>query len=314
MDRSWMFVRDRFHNPDFTNGLKTFLNAVKQHLDHENKTCCPCVKCQNALPCLSLPEICKHILVNGFAQNYTTWTEYGEDFVDVADDQMYEDFESDSEDDDDDNAIMLDILNDVQGAISMETDDENDIHVNKYDYLFNEAQRELYLGCTKFSTLSFIIKLMHIKIDGRWSNKSFKNLLKLLNDSYPKGTSIPTSNYEAKNMLLELGLGYESIHACMYDCALFYGKENKKLDECPVCKESRYKSCDGKRKKVPQKVLRYFPLKPRLWWLYMSRHTATKMKWHKRRRQNEEGFLRHPANSAEWKHFDQEYPDFAADY
>ncbi|XP_020242858.1 uncharacterized protein LOC109821073 [Asparagus officinalis] len=226
---------------------------------------------------------------------------------------MYEDFESDSGDDDDDNAAMLDMLNDVQGAISMETDDENDIHVNKYDYLFNEAQRELYPGCTKFSALSFITKLMQIKIDGRWSNKSFKNLLKLLNDSYPKGASIPTSNYEAKNMLLELGLGYESIHACKYDCALFYGKENKKLDECPVCKEPRYKSCDGKCKKVPQKVLRYFPLKPRLWMLYMSRHIATEMKWHKKRRQNEEGFLRHPADSAEWKHFDQEYPDFAAD-
>ncbi|XP_020271010.1 uncharacterized protein LOC109846198 [Asparagus officinalis] len=314
MDRSWMFVRDRFHNPDFTNGLKTFLDAAKQHLDHENKTRCPCVKCQNALLCLSLPEIRRHILVNGFEQHYTTWTEHGEDFVDVADDQMYEDFESDSDDDDDDNAVMLDMLNDVQGAISMETDDENDIYVNKYDYLFNEAQRELYPGCTKFSALSFIIKLMQIKIDGRWSNKSLKNLLKLLNDSYPKGASIPTSNYEAKNMLLELGLGYESIHACKYDYALFYGKENKKLDECPVCKEPRYKSCDGKRKKVPQKVLCYFPLKPRLRRLYMSRHTATEMKWHKKRRQNEEGFLRHPADSAEWKHFDQEYPDLAADY
>lgn len=316
MDRSWMFLRHRFQ-PKFTQGLQTFINVAKEHLNHENKTRCPCLKCQNG-EYFTLKEIHSHIMVNGFARHYTIWTEHGEDVNDVVNDQIEDEIVSDGEGDEDDNALMFDMLNDVQGPINMEMEDEeasdkdmsND--ANKYDYLFGEAQRELYPGCKKFSALSFILKLMHVKVLGRWSNKSFNILLKMLKDSHPEGATIPESHYEAKKMLRELGLGYESIHACKNDCALFW-KENEKLDKCPECNELRYKSNDGKRKKVPQKVLRYFPLKPRLKRLFMSRHTATDMKWHKRKRQNEEGFLRHPADSEEWKKFDEEYPHFAAD-
>ena len=62
-------------------------------------------------------------------------------------------------------------------------------------------------------------------------------------------------------MFKDFSLGYEVIHACKYDCALFW-KENKAYDMCHLCGESRYKFVIGKGKKIPQKVLRYFPLKP----------------------------------------------------
>lgn len=62
---------------------------------------------------------------------------------------------------------------------------------------------------------------MHIKILNRWSNKSFGMLLQLLRKAFPEGTKIGKSLYEVRRMLRELGLGYESIDACKWDCALF---------------------------------------------------------------------------------------------
>ena len=41
-------------------------------------------------------------------------------------------------------------------------------------------------------------------------------LLKLLKDAFPIGTFIPKSFYESKRKLCDLGLGYDSIHACKY--------------------------------------------------------------------------------------------------
>ncbi|GJY15902.1 putative reverse transcriptase domain, ribonuclease H-like domain, aspartic peptidase domain protein [Tanacetum coccineum] len=71
-----------------------------------------------------------------------------------------------------------------------------------------------------------------------------------------------------------IGLGYESIHACEHDCCLFRGDNNKDLDFCPVCNTSRWKDSNTPGKKVPKKVLRYFPIIPRLQRLYKSSHTA----------------------------------------
>nr|GFA15389.1 hypothetical protein [Tanacetum cinerariifolium] len=74
--------------------------------------------------------------------------------------------------------------------------------------------------------------------------------------------------------------GYESIHACEHDCCLFRGDDNKDLDFCPVCNTSRWKDSNTPGKKVPKKVLRYFPIIPRLQRLYKSSHTAKEMIWH----------------------------------
>lgn len=91
---------------------------------------------------------------------------------------------------------------------------------------------------------------------------------------------------------------------------MLYWKENAKLDKCPECEEPRYKVNDGKRKKIPHKVLCYFPLTPRLRRLYMSRKTATEIRWHCDKRVND-GIARHLADSVEWKEFDKNYPEFA---
>ncbi|CAH9060240.1 unnamed protein product, partial [Cuscuta europaea] len=177
--------------------------------------------------------------------------------------------------------------------------------------LVSNAQTELYPGCKKMSRLSFIIQLLHIKVYNKLSDKAMDMMLKLMKSSFPNGETLPCSYYEARKMLRDLGLGYECIPACKYDCVLFW-KENSCLDSCPTCGTSRWKTDDGNSKKIPQKILRYFPLTPRLQRLFMSIKTREKMVWHKENRIDDD-YMRHPADSAAWKDFDNEFPRFASD-
>ncbi|XP_019265558.1 PREDICTED: uncharacterized protein LOC109243116 [Nicotiana attenuata] len=64
--------------------------------------------------------------------------------------------------------------------------------------------------------------------------------------------------------------------------------------------------------KVPAKVLRYFPLKPRLQRIFMCPETAIAMRWHANERPNDEN-LRHPADGEAWKDFDSLHADFSKD-
>ncbi|GJT41273.1 reverse transcriptase domain-containing protein [Tanacetum coccineum] len=95
-----------------------------------------------------------------------------------------------------------------------------------------------------------------------------------------KGYKLPPSYYAIKKTFKTIGLGYESIHACVNDCFLFWGDANKDVHFCPVCNTSRWKDSNTPGKKVPKKVLRYFPIIPRLQRLYKSSHTANEMTWH----------------------------------
>ena len=63
-------------------------------------------------------------------------------------------------------------------------------------------------------------------------------------------------------------------------------------------------------KMIPHKVLHYFPLTPRLRRLYMSGQRAKDMRWYIHKRVDN-GIVRHPTNSEEWKEFDLQHPDFA---
>ena len=107
------------------------------------------------------------------------------------------------------------------------------------------------------------------------------------------------------------------MHACPYDCVLFWGQDAEGndlagLDTCPVCHSKRYKvTPTGNRK--PVKVLRYFPLKDRLERLYMSEATAKAMRWHGERELHDPDTMTHISDGAAWKHINNEFPQFASD-
>lgn len=120
-----------------------------------------------------------------------------------------------------------------------------------------------------------MVKLLHMKSLYRISNYAFTAILKLLSEAFPDCNTLPKSYNEAKNLLKELGLGYESIH-------VLFRKGYAKHDNCPVCGLSRWK--DPERKKIPQKVLRHFPLAPRLKRMFATKEASENVQWHKLKR------------------------------
>lgn len=112
----------------------------------------------------------------------------------------------------------------------------------------------------------------------------------------------------------------KKIPACPNGCMLFW--DDKVNDEiCSICGASRWRVAEdssqshseiSQAKKKDAKILRWFPLKPRLQRLFESSKTADLMRWHHVSRVRD-GKLRHPADALAWREFDQKFPDFASD-
>ena len=92
--------------------------------------------------------------------------------------------------------------------------------MNVYTNLLKEAQRELHKGCNTMTRLSFIIKMLHLKSYNKMTNRAFNLMCDVLKEALPD-VDFPRSYSDAKSSLFEVGLGYQTIHVCKYDCALF---------------------------------------------------------------------------------------------
>ncbi|CAK8577436.1 unnamed protein product [Lathyrus sativus] len=111
----------------------------------------------------------------------------------------------------------------------------------KFYQLVKQNEEMLYPNCKKYSELSFMVHLYHLKFLNRWSDKSFSMLLDLLRDVLPEENIFPKSYYKTKKIISRLGLGYEKIHVCPNDCILCRDKYVK--DQiCPKCGTSRWKA------------------------------------------------------------------------
>ena len=229
----------------------------------------------------------------------------------------------DDDDDVDDRAGTTELLHSlIRGTIRGEIDEEQPNEMaKKFFKLLQEAKKELFPGCTEATQVSFIVKMFQMKCMFGCSNACMEYVLGLFLLILPKGHCLPDSMEKIKKVVRDLGLNYEKIDACYNDCVLFRGKEYEGLDNCPKCGETRWKqskevqdvgsSC-GSKKRVPRKILRYFPLIPRLQRIYMSETRASYMRWHKEELVVD-GKMRHPADSKAWKHVDATYEWFAED-
>ncbi|GJR74669.1 hypothetical protein Tco_0087034 [Tanacetum coccineum] len=170
----------------------------------------------------------------------------------------------------------------TQGDIGETSNEPTQATRNEFEELYASANEELYPGCDYVTRLDFMAKFTYFKAKGRLTDSIFNEMLEFFQNVFPisKGFKLPPSYYAIKKTFKTIGLGYESIHACEHDCCLFRGDNNKDLDFCPVCNTSRWKDSNTPGKKVPKKVLRYFPIIPRLQRLYKSSHTAKDMIWH----------------------------------
>ncbi|XP_057548101.1 uncharacterized protein LOC130826536 [Amaranthus tricolor] len=351
LNKAWVKVKDR-SSIDYVNGVEEFLNFALSKVredDRDSTTIrCPCNSCRN----IFLKTKCDvrfDLLKGGMYEKYTFWELHREELVESSD--------GDDVDESNDIDSGFTMLQDACGVGAMnvgsaeealnnvEEYEKPNANAKKFFKLLEEYQEPLTMHDTTMSKLSYSVKLLHLKVLNNWADKSFDSLLHLERQGY--GAYLPTSYYEAKKLIKDLGLDYYKIDACENDCILYW-KEHEKLIECPTCGLSRWKQeKEGSSKgvKVSRKVLRYFPLKPRLQSLYICRKTSKDMRWHKERdatktyrvndcdriidddvlsrEEEDDAFLeddnasaiddtiRHPSDSFAWKSFDEEYSEFA---
>ena len=128
------------------------------------------------------------------------------------------------------------------------------------------------------SKLCVLLGLLNLQTICGWSDVSVTALFQLLHKILLEGNGMPESRSEAKKTLGTLGLHYESIHACPNDHVLFK-KELANEVLCPQCGASRYRE-NVQGNKVPRKVLRHFPLIPRIKHMFRCKEIASLMSWH----------------------------------
>ena len=162
------------------------------------------------------------------------------------------------------------------------------------------------------------MRLFQIKCMFGLSNSALEAIILLFSLVLPEGHCIPNTMDKVRKVVHDLGLDYEKIHACVNDCVLFR-KDYATMDKCPTCGESRWKNDEEEsgststKKCYPRKILRYFPVIPRLQRLYMRDNTSSLMRWHKSDERVSDGKVCHPVDSKAWKHADNKYPEFAFD-
>lgn len=123
----------------------------------------------------------------------------------------------------------------------------------------------------------------------------------------PVPNKLPEDRRGARKLVTSLGMDYDRIEACVNDCVLFR-KEYASLDSCPLCGEARYK--EGMQSAtVPRKVLRHFPLIPRIQHMFRSKGSSELLTWHALNRSTD-GIMRVPADSPAWKHVEETWPEF----
>jgi len=295
MDKTWIHERHSDYHR-YKNGVISFLDwayddeqRMHRHGASREMIPCPCRKCVNGLLCYR-EQVMEHVICNGWWETYTTWTAHGEI------ESIHVSCERDVEIEDVDHIEQM--LDDI-GNVQEERSD------NFFDAL--RAAEQPIAPNNPMTRLSFLLKLFQIKVMCKGTTKLMTEVLSLIDELLGHPENYPKSWYDAKRQIACLGLTYDKIHACPNDCILYRGdKENSSI--CPQCGENRYR---GNRMK-PAKVLRYFPLIPRLQRLFQSEMTAKWMTWHKEGK-SDDGYLRHPTDSAEWKNFDERYSEFAAE-
>ncbi|CAH9133258.1 unnamed protein product [Cuscuta epithymum] len=304
MDKHWISCTRT--TSEFQQGVEDFIQFAFTHRKEGEKLPCPCRKCGNMCKVSRKDELREHIFCNGFSRNYTEWIFHGE--REMGSTINHHECHADhlNQDQSDENDQLDEMLHDMEDNFTYMP------HV--FDSIQRDAEKPLYEGCSKYTRLSAVLKLFNLKAANGLSDKGFTELLKLLKDMLPMGNELPDSTYQAKKILCPMGLEVEKIHVCPNDCVL-YRKEYKNLKQCPRCGTSRYKvktSVHDTKNGPPAKVLWYLPIVPRFKRLFANAKDAKSLTWHADQRK-EDGMLRHPADSPQWKNIDNVFPDFGCE-
>ncbi len=122
--------------------------------------------------------------------------------------------------------------------------------------LEREAATPIFNGAST-NRLAFIMIFLKIQAKHHgMTNACFDDILQTINDhvlNKDLDSKIPRTRAEARRVVSEIGLDYNTIDACPCDYFLYYGEADSTLTSCPKCNRSRYK--EGLvSQKVPRKV------------------------------------------------------------
>jgi hypothetical protein len=184
---------------------------------------------------------------------------------------------------------------------------DEDIATNVMEELLEHARTPLFAGASTTRLVSTLLLLNCFTVFGV-SNAFADELLTLMQILLPNDNHLPRTHYEARKYVAKLGLSYNSIHACRNGCCL-YRKDLKDAVSCPKCKAPRYKSESSQR---PVKILRHFPLIPRLRRMYRCKRLAEFNKWHTSR-DREGGNVECVPDLKAWKHIESLDGTFATE-
>ncbi|KAI5313040.1 hypothetical protein L3X38_042214 [Prunus dulcis] len=231
---------------EYLDRIEDFIEFARRHNPGATRIRCPCRRCNNTL-WETIENVGFHLVRNGMIETYSIWNFHGE--------QLDHAFSSNATRMDsvepimDPNDQVMDIIQDAFPFASTNLNHEREDDVptpidsaefEQYEKLLKNANQELYPGCESFSVLRAIVELMHRKIKYRMSNLYSDYFLGVFKRMLPTNICLPKGHKHAQ-------------------------KEHETLDTCPICNESRFKMTSQNRTtKIPEKVMRYLPLKPRL--------------------------------------------------
>jgi hypothetical protein len=204
------------HSKVYLQGVNSFLAFAFRNSAVGSKILCPCTKCVNSF-WKEASEVREHLICDGFLKGYKIWNLHGEasssvNYGNYDGGEVVE--ESDEEDD------ISDLLRDLAAGLDDRGDFDDNTSVLEpcaelvaIEKLVAENSKELYPNCKKYTQMRFLVRLLHIKLLGGWTDRSFNLLLDLLNDALPEGSRLSRNFYEAKKLVKSIGNGYTSIHA-----------------------------------------------------------------------------------------------------
>ncbi|XP_050379432.1 uncharacterized protein LOC126796735 [Argentina anserina] len=277
----------------FQIGFEAFLKFASANAADKSSIRCPCTKRCNHLG-FTIRVIKDHVYFNGILTNYFNWKHHGEpSTMNAASEIEFETVE-------------------MSGDVDSEDSEGEEISSDSNEFLrfVEDGDKPLYPGCTKTTKLNGLVQTFNLKAKHGMTDACYSDMLLMIGGLLPEGNEVPASLYEAKKTLAVLGMEYEKIHACPNDCILYRGR-HAEATSCPTYLESRYKMGEDQvvKVKIPAKVLWYFPIIPRFRRMFQSTKTAKALTWHATDRKID-AFMRHPANSPNWKNVDTKWPEF----
>ena len=94
--------------------------------------------------------------------------------------------------------------------------------------MLEDHKKLLYPTCDAGQKkLGTTLELLQWKAKNGVSDKGFAELLKIQKKMLPKDNELPSTTYEAKQVVCPLGLEIQKIHACPNDCILYVARSTR---------------------------------------------------------------------------------------